>query len=279
MTLLPAALEILADGRRVRVARLNPLAAGAPLVLLHGYPDNLQIFSRLAPLLAARHAVIAVDWPGMGDSPAWPGGTTPEHQAGRLRDLLDQWGIARAGLVAMDMGAQPALVLAARHPDRVAHLTVMNALVMHAGATSWDLRILRTYGWNRWLLRHVPGAVFRRAAATSLPRGGRLPDDVRGDLWRCFARPEVRAFIIRLCAGYQATLPRLVDDYRRIAVPTRIVWGGRDRHFPSRQGEALHRVIAGSEFTVLPHGTHWMAHAAAEDVAAAILGRVPGTSV
>src|SRR5207247_2074124 len=71
--MLATALETV-DGHRVRVARLG---AGPPLVLLHGYPENLQIWCEVAPRLAARFAVTAFDWPGMGFSEPWPGGKTP----------------------------------------------------------------------------------------------------------------------------------------------------------------------------------------------------------
>src|SRR5262245_59890704 len=50
-------------GHRLRLARLG---SGPPLILLHGYPDNLQIWCELAPRLADRFTVIAFDWPGMG---------------------------------------------------------------------------------------------------------------------------------------------------------------------------------------------------------------------
>ena len=71
--MLAASVEVAPNGRRVRVARLG---SGPPLALLHGYPDNLQIFSELAPRLAGSFSVIAFDWPGMGRSDAWPGGAT-----------------------------------------------------------------------------------------------------------------------------------------------------------------------------------------------------------
>src|SRR5687767_10928598 len=59
------------DGRgRVRVARAGK---GPPVVLLHGYPENLQIWANLVPLLATRFEVFAFDWPGMGYSDPWPG--------------------------------------------------------------------------------------------------------------------------------------------------------------------------------------------------------------
>ncbi|RZK62105.1 MAG: alpha/beta fold hydrolase, partial [Hymenobacter sp.] len=59
---------------QLRVARLGQ---GEAVVLLHGYPDNMQVFSTLAPLLAADKQVIAFDWSGLGDSAEWPGGATP----------------------------------------------------------------------------------------------------------------------------------------------------------------------------------------------------------
>ena len=77
------------DGpRRVRVARLG---SGPPLVLLHGYPDNLQVFAGLAPRLADRAEVIALDWPGLGYSDPVGGGATPAHLADRLKAILDGW--------------------------------------------------------------------------------------------------------------------------------------------------------------------------------------------
>src|SRR5438093_8526057 len=94
------------NGRRLRVARIGN---GPPLILLHGYPDTLQVWRRLAPLLAESFHVIAFDWPGMGFSDAWPAGATPFHMADRLRALLDSWKIDKAIIASIDMGGQAAL--------------------------------------------------------------------------------------------------------------------------------------------------------------------------
>src|SRR6266850_3528117 len=103
--MLSTTVEKLSSGRLLRIARLG---SGPPVVLLHGYPDNLQIWSELAIRLADHFEVIAFDWPGMGYSDAWPGGTTPFHQANRLLALLEGWQLERVTLVGMDMGGQPA---------------------------------------------------------------------------------------------------------------------------------------------------------------------------
>jgi pimeloyl-ACP methyl ester carboxylesterase len=262
--LLATTYETAPNGRVLRVARLG---AGAPLVLLHGYPDNLQIWCELAPRLADRFAVIAPDWPGMGYSEAWPGGATPLHMADRLRAMLDAWGLSRVALAGLDMGGQPALAFAARYPGRITRLVVMNSLVQWDEATSWEIRVLRRFGWNRLILRVLPRVVFRRAERTFLPRRLSLPPELRADLWGAFRRPEVRAFIAKMCAGYQGTLPRLPELYRVIDVPTLILWAEHDKHFPIAQAERLHAAIAGSQLQVLPDAGHWMPWYRADEVA------------
>jgi pimeloyl-ACP methyl ester carboxylesterase len=258
--------ETLPNGRVLRVARLGE---GPPLVLLHGYPDNLQLWCELAPRLAG-HRVIAFDWPGMGFSEAWPGGTTPMHQADKLRTLLDTWGIDRADVAGLDMGGQPALAFAARHPQRVRRLVVMNSLVFGDEETSWEIRLLRQFGWNRFILRWLPRLVFWRARRTFLPRGMRLPPELIRDFWESFRRPEVRAFIAKLCAGYQGTLPELPELYHRVACPVLVLWAEGDKHFPPRHAERLHAAIAGSRLEIVPGAEHWMPWYRAEEVAARI---------
>ncbi|HSF48557.1 MAG TPA: alpha/beta hydrolase [Burkholderiales bacterium] len=265
--MLDATFESMQGGRRLRVARLG---SGPPLVLLHGYPDNLQIWSAVAPSLADRFEVIAFDWPGMGYSDAWPGGASPFQMANRLLALLDLWGIRRATLAGIDMGGQPALVFAALHPERTAGLVVINSLVLWDEVTSWEIALLRRFQLNRLIIRHFPRIVFYRAERTFLPPGVSLPPELRNDLWGCFQRVEVRKFISRMCAGYQATLPRLPELYSRISCPTLILWGENDQHFPPAHGERLHRAISGSQLTIVPRAEHWMVWYLAGEVASAI---------
>ena len=262
--LLETVMETVRGGRRLRVARLG---SGPPLILLHGYPDNLQIWCELAPRLAERFEVIAFDWPGLGQSQAWPGGATPFHMAERLLELLDGWGIQQAGLVAMDMGAQPALVFAARYPERTLFLVAMNCLAYWDFETSWEIAVLRKFGWNQVILRRFPTATFRRAEKTFLPKGRGLSDGLRADLWESFKRADVRDFIIRMCAGYQGTLRRLPELYRQITSPTLVLWAEGDKHFPPAHAQRLHTDIQGSELRIIPGAEHWMALYMADKVA------------
>lgn len=243
------------QGHRVRVARLG---SGTPVVLLHGYPDTLQIWNRLAPYLAVHFQIIAFDWPGMGQSEPWPGGATPFHQAERLEGLLTEWQIERAVVVGMDMGGQPALAFAARHPDRARAIVVMNSLVQWDEKTSWEIALLRKFGWNRIMLRHFPRLVFARALRTFLGLGAGLDSAERSDMWESFRRREVREFIIRMCAGYQGTLPRLAKLYPTIQTPTLLLWAEHDKHFPPDHARRVKAVLPNARVEVLSDAEHWM---------------------
>jgi pimeloyl-ACP methyl ester carboxylesterase len=250
----------------LRVARLGQ---GEAVVLLHGYPDNLHVFSELAPLLAADKHVIAFDWPGLGDSDEWPGGATPVVLAKRLLTLLDAWQLPKVHLVGQDMGGQPALVFAAAYPERVHSLVVLNSLVSGDEATSWEIKWLRRFGVNKLLLRHLPRLVYWRALHTFLPFGWPgLSPELRGEQWRTFRRPAVREFVVRMCAGYEAQLPRLPERYRQVQCPTLILWGEKDKHFPPAQAHFLATQIPHAEVAILPGATHWMVLAQAQQVAA-----------
>jgi pimeloyl-ACP methyl ester carboxylesterase len=259
------------SGRRLRAARSG---SGPPLVLLHGYPDTLQIWSRLVPSLSKSFDVIAFDWPGMGYSDAWTGGATPFHMAERLRTLLDGWKIDHAVIAGIDMGGQPALAFAARHPHRVPRLIVMNSLVQWDEVTSWEIALLRKFGWNRFALRYLPRIVFHRALRTFLPRGEVLDASVRSDMWGSFKKREVRDWIVRSCAGYQGSLPNLAKEYPSIQTPTLLLWAEHDKHFPLEQARALRNVLPNSNLDVIPGARHWMPLSMPEEVASRILSFV-----
>jgi pimeloyl-ACP methyl ester carboxylesterase len=249
-------------GHFVRVARLGEAARdaqvdGYPLVCLHGYPDSLQIWSKLAPLLADRRQVFAFDWPGLGRSSDWPGGSAPSDLAKQLGDILDELGLARVDLCGIDMGGQPALVFAAQPQPRVRKLIVMNSLVLGQAATSWEISLLRKLPLNRFLLLRCPRLVFKRALATLLPPGRILDREVESDFWSCFCQRSVREKVVQMCLDYERQLQLLPSLYPTIRCPTLVLWSEFDKHFPVVQGQQLAALIPNGKFEVLAGCRHW----------------------
>jgi pimeloyl-ACP methyl ester carboxylesterase len=146
----------------------------------------------------------------------------------------------------------------------------MNSLVQWDEKTSWEIALLRKFGWNRIMLRHFPRLVFARALRTFLGSGTVLDDAEQRDMWESFRRREVREFIIRMCAGYQGTLPHLTSLYPSIRTPTLLLWGECDKHFPPDHARRLKAVLPNARVEILPGAEHWMVLSKSAQVARCI---------
>lgn len=228
------------------------------MILLHGYPDNLQVYASLAKNLALNYEVTAFDWPGMGFSDEWPGGATPDINAKRLLQLMDEWNIDKAHLVGMDMGTQPALVFAALYPQRIKSVVAMNALIDGTIRTSWEIRLLRRFKFNKLLLLYFPRLVFARAIFTFLSRKKSMDKKLQTDIWNAFKNNKVRRFIVRMCAGYNARLEKLPAIYQKIVCPMLILWAEKDKHFPIVQAYSLKQLVPSAKLEIIENADHWM---------------------
>jgi non-heme chloroperoxidase len=102
------------------------LGTGAPVLLIHGYGDNLKMGAGLADSLAAAHRVIAVDARGFGGSSKPAGvGNYGHAMIEDLVALLDTTGTKQVHVGGYSMGAVLASSLALSHPDRVRTVTLV----------------------------------------------------------------------------------------------------------------------------------------------------------
>ncbi|QES49773.1 alpha/beta hydrolase [Streptomyces venezuelae] len=98
-------------------------ADGPAVVLLHSSVCDRRMWdAQRAPLAAAGHRVVRLDFRTCGDSPA---ATAPYSDEGDVLAVLDALGIERAALVGSSYGGRVALRLAAQHPDRVDRLVLL----------------------------------------------------------------------------------------------------------------------------------------------------------
>jgi abhydrolase domain-containing protein 6 len=99
---------------------------GDPVVLLHGFGSDKDVWAPLAALITHRVRVIAPDLPGFGDSDYQPGASYDiASQLDRLAAFFDTLELDRIHLVGAAMGGQLAGAFAARHPERVNSLTLI----------------------------------------------------------------------------------------------------------------------------------------------------------
>lgn len=105
-------------------------ASAPPLLALHGWLDNAGSFATLAPLLAARYRVIALDLPGHGHSDHLPTGTS-YHYLDHVRaalGALDALELPRCSLLGHSLGAGIASLVATAAPARIQRLHLIEGL-------------------------------------------------------------------------------------------------------------------------------------------------------
>ena len=149
-----------------------------PLVALHGWLDNAGSFARLAPLLAARYRVIALDLPGHGHSGHLAAGAS-YHYVDYVQAVLaaaDALQLDRYTLLGHSLGAGIAALVAAASPERIERLLLIEGIGPLGDDGSHTLQRFRDalapHGTNRKPLRVFRGvaqAVAARSMASGLP--------------------------------------------------------------------------------------------------------------
>lgn len=110
------------DGRRIGFDDSG--GAGAPLVLLHGFPLDRTIWDEQLPVLAGTR-VIRVDLRGCGESEPGSGPALMEALAGDVAGLLDALRAERAVLAGHSIGGYVALAFFRMYEERVAGLALV----------------------------------------------------------------------------------------------------------------------------------------------------------
>lgn len=132
------------------------IGAGEPLLLLHGYPQNLQMWSKVAPILAQNYTVICADLRGYGDSdkPARLDDDSNYSFRQMAHDnvaLMKALGHERFHVVGHDRGGRTGHRMALDHPDAVASLSVLDIVPTHTMFSKTSRQVAGLY-WHWYFL-------------------------------------------------------------------------------------------------------------------------------
>ena len=119
-------------------AEINLVTAGRgpPLLLLHGYPQNLTMWRKIRQRLARHFTVVASDLRGYGDSAKPPGGVDHGGYSKRAMALdqvqaMEHLGFDRFFVAGHDRGGRVGHRMALDHGDAVARLAVLDIVPTH----------------------------------------------------------------------------------------------------------------------------------------------------
>jgi pimeloyl-ACP methyl ester carboxylesterase len=268
-------------GLRQHVVELGADAGAqqsAPIVLIHGAGCNLEDMRlALGERLAARHRVILIDRAGMGWSERrGRRGSSPAYQAAMLRDVLDEFGVARAVVVGHSWGGALAASFALDHPRRVAGIVLLAPPLYPFNRSMTELYTLFATPVAGWLYARtlalplsLPfiGMAMGSAFLPQLPPRGYLKQTAA----LLLLRPATFLANARDVADLRGFLGKEAKRYGTIAVPTIVMTGSRDMVVaPRRHAMAFAEAVPAAKLVVLPGIGHMLHHMAADRVIAEI---------
>ena len=252
------------DGIKISYRRAG---SGPAMMLVHGLVGSAHNWDRNMQELSRHRTVYALDLVNMGDSDRVAGvdaGLGPT--ADRIARLMDALAIDAADIAGHSHGGAVAMMLAARHPQRV------RKLVLFAPANPYcEKGMSLIHFYNSWL-----GTKFARL----IPAMPRMLHDfayrrMHGDpasadpasldgYTRRFNRESVD-HVLRIVRRWTIDMALLRTRMNDIAaLPVLLIWGDRDRAVGLSSGERLARRL-GARIVVLPGVGHLPYAEAPED--------------
>lgn len=218
--------------------------SGAPLLLLHGYPQTRMMWHAVAPTLARHFHVICPDLRGYGNSskPASANDHTPYSKRAMAQDMVEVMtalGYDRFQAAGHDRGARVLHRLALDHPDRLSRVCLMDIVPTYYMSMTVDRHFAT--GYYHWFFLIQPDGLPERLIGadasyflkTQLQRwsapGFRFDPGALADYLRCFNDP---ATIHASCEDYRAAASIDLehdqrDRGRHVRCPLLALWGGR----------------------------------------------------
>lgn len=269
-------------GAGVRMHYLDE-GEGPPVVMVHGNPTWSFYYRQLVLALRDGHRCIVPDHVGMGLSDK-PGDDryayTLAQRVDDLEALLEHLGVDRdVTLVVHDWGGMIGMAWAARHPERVARLVILNT-------AAFPLPSDKPFPWPLWLTRTPLGGLlvrrfnaFSEVASRVCVTRAPMPPEVRRAYTAPYGSWDDRIATLRfvqdipLRAGDRgwpileataAKLPSLAH------LPALICWGDQDFVFDLAFLREWRKHLPEAEVVRFPDAGHYVLEDAAEEVIALI---------
>ncbi len=228
------------------------LGDGAPLVLLHPFPANHELWLPAAQNLTSRYRVILPDLRGHGQSEAGDGPATMQKHAEDIARIMDHAEIGRAAIAGVSIGGYALFEFWRRFRGRVAAMALCNT---KAPADTADARAARLQAAEEVLERGTE-PFFQGMIQKVLAKTTR---DTRPDLAEGALRMmrQMSAESVAKVQRGMAERPDSVPALKTINVPTLIITGEEDTLTGAAEAELMRQHISGSRMVVIPKAGHY----------------------
>lgn len=264
---------------------------GSPVLLLHGFPDHWAVWQPVMAELCSSHRLMAPDLRGynLSEKPTPLSSYGIDCLVDDVRALIRALG-GRCALVGHDWGGMLAWIVAARFPNEVSHLVVLNAPhpcrlaqqlqndPAQQAASNYVTR-LTSQGAEQRLAEHN----FERLLAVVSDSGAVTLSAYERD--QCLYAWSQSGALTAMLNWYRAAnfgaaavdpdviaVPDLSGASGHIVAPTLVIWGERDGSLPVACLDGLQEWVPNLTVHREPDGGHWLLREQPKRVAQLIEG-------
>ena len=267
--------------------------SGAPVLLLHGFPDYAYGWHKVMSELAADHIVIAPDQRGYHTTwgPDDVAGFHIDKLVDDVKALIERATATKDGtaapgemiLVGHDWGGAVAWTFASRHPDLIVKLVIMNAphpdIFMREYNDNPDQHEASSY----MAFFNAPGS-----EAVLKANDHQLLIDAFGDALTETEKAAYRELyaasdLVKMLNWYRANVDtdkgEMSAKNLHVTVPTLVAWGMKDAALLPGNLIGLDAYVTDLTLQQFPTATHWIAHEQPQAVAKAIRDFAAGLAI
>src|SRR5580704_12892582 len=237
--------------------------SGPVVVLLHGYAETSDSWAPLAADLASDYTVVVPDLRGIGRSSRPPGGYDKKTQAADVRSVVVALGHDRTSVVSHDIGIMVAYAYAARYPDKVERLVVMDAPI--PGVAPWDEIVRNPSLWH--FSFHGPDAerlvqgrerIYLDRIWNDFTGDHTKPDESTRSYYAAqYAEPgAMRAGFAQFTAFSQDVKDNEIFQRTKLTMPVLAIGG--EKSFGATQAVVMRNVAVDVTEAVVPGAGHWL---------------------
>jgi 3-oxoadipate enol-lactonase len=226
----------------------------APTIVFgHGLLFSGWMFSAQVAALRSDYRCVAIDWRGQGASPVAASGYDMDTLTDDAAELIGRLGVGPVHWVGLSMGGFVGLRLAARRPELIRTLTVLNTSGHHESPRNavQDLvlaAVYRTLGIGP--VRAQVEKVMFGPSFRADPDSKRVTDE-----WMSQLSASPRGGVAAAVIGVVSRKP-VLPELSRVTAPTLVAVGEYDKPTPPARGRAVAAAIPGARLEVIAGSGH-----------------------
>jgi 3-oxoadipate enol-lactonase len=234
---------------------------GPPVVLLHPFPANHELWLPIAQMLTSRYRLIMPDLRGHGESSLGRGPATLQKHASDIARVMDATAVDRAPLIGVSIGGYAIFEFWRRFRDRATALVLCNT---KAQADTPEARANRLQAGDDVVQRGTE-PFFESMIPKLLGETTRRsrPDLVEGVL--CMMRKMSAENVAGVQRG-MAERPDSIATLKTISALTLIITGDEDIMTGLPDAELMRQNIPGSQMKVVAQAGHYSPWEQSEEV-------------